>query len=83
MPARNHRATPSTVATELGNLGTRTDGRADNFARAINSVGTFDADGRGGQAPYDRLFLVHVPEPAGLALLGLGGVAPLRRRRCD
>jgi hypothetical protein len=133
----------STVATELGNLGTRAgDGRADNFARAINGagtavgevelyngedflrttavywgadgvpidlntlidpasgwtltyataisdtnwvsgVGTYDPDGPGGQDPYGRLFLIHVPEPSGFGLLGLAGFALLRRRgRC-
>jgi hypothetical protein len=47
----------------------------------IAGTGTFDPDGPGGQNPYDRLFLMHVPEPSGLVLLSLGGVAVLRRRR--
>ena len=47
----------------------------------ITGIASFDPDGPGGQAPYDRLFLIQVPEPGGLALLSLSGVMLLRRRR--
>lgn len=51
----------------------------------IGGEGKFDPDGPGGQAPYDRMYLIHVPatvpEPGGLALLALAGPAFLRRRR--
>jgi probable HAF family extracellular repeat protein len=43
----------------------------------IAGVGEFDPDGQGGQDPYQRLFLIHVPatavpEPATFALVALG-----------
>jgi hypothetical protein len=51
----------------------------------VSGVGTFDPDGAGGQAAYTRLFLLDissaVPEPTGLALLSLGGVAMVRGAR--
>jgi hypothetical protein len=47
----------------------------------IVGMGLFDPDGPGGAGSYDRLFLVQIPEPATLALLTLGGLAMLRRRR--
>ena len=54
----------------------------------IGGGGTFDPDGPGGQAAYERLFLMHVPataipEPATAVLFGVavGGVAMASRRR--
>jgi hypothetical protein len=47
----------------------------------IIGKGSFDPDGLGGADAYDRLFLLQIPEPASLALLALGGMALLRRRR--
>jgi hypothetical protein len=47
----------------------------------IAGIGTFDPDGPGGQRADPRGFLLHVPEPDGLAALSLGGLALLRRRR--
>ena len=38
-------------------------------------------DGFGGVAPANPLILHHIPEPGSLALLALGGIAMLRRRR--
>jgi probable HAF family extracellular repeat protein len=51
----------------------------------ITGVGVYDPDGPGGIAPADRAYLLDassiVPEPSALALLGLGGLTFLRRRR--
>ncbi|KKL84510.1 hypothetical protein LCGC14_1964030, partial [marine sediment metagenome] len=47
----------------------------------ISGVGVFDPDGAGGLDSYDRLFLVQIPEPATLCLLGAGACLPLLRRR--
>ena len=47
----------------------------------ITGIGSFDPDGAGPLPPYDRLFLMQVPEPATLSLLALGGLAVIRRRR--
>jgi hypothetical protein len=47
----------------------------------IGGIGTFDPDGPGGQQAYARLFVVQVPEPTTLSLLGVCGIALLRARR--
>jgi hypothetical protein len=43
----------------------------------IVGSGDFDPDGPGGQDAYQRLFLMHVPEPATVVLFGVGLVAML------
>ncbi len=45
----------------------------------IAGMGSFDPDGAGGLAAYDRLFLLQIPEPASLMLLAMGGQLILRR----
>jgi hypothetical protein len=47
----------------------------------IAGYGNYDPDGTGPLAAYDRLFIMQVPEPATLALVGLGAAATLLRRR--
>jgi hypothetical protein len=51
----------------------------------VSGLGTFDPDGPGGKDAYGRLFLLNissaVPEPAGLAMIGLAGAILARRRR--
>lgn len=50
----------------------------------VTGYGSFDPDGPGGQAAYDRLFLMQVPEPAAPAFLGailMSWVRGRRRRR--
>jgi probable HAF family extracellular repeat protein len=51
----------------------------------ITGAGTYDPDGPGGAAAVDRAYLLDasglVPEPGSLALLALGGLAILLRRR--
>ena len=54
----------------------------------ITGLGTFDPDGAGGDAPYDRMFLLNiqqVPEPSSslLALCGVVGISHLARRRAS
>jgi uncharacterized membrane protein len=46
-----------------------TEARAISDTGWIAGMGTFDADGPGPLAPYDRLFLLQVPEPATMAAL--------------
>ena len=50
----------------------------------VSGIGLFDPDGLGPLVAYGRTFLLDassvVPEPAGLALLSLGGIALLHRR---
>lgn len=72
------------------------DARGISDTNWVTGVGRFDPDGTGGQAPYDRMFLLDisqtarwhhrvlptaVPEPAGLSLVGIGSVALLSRRK--
>jgi hypothetical protein len=47
----------------------------------ITGLGRFDPDGGGPLAGYDRLFLVQVPEPGTVALLGIATMGLLLRRR--
>jgi hypothetical protein len=49
----------------------------------ISGVGSFDPDGAGGQSPYDRMFLVQIPEPGSLTLAAslVTGLLIRRRRR--
>jgi PEP-CTERM motif-containing protein len=49
----------------------------------IVGSGDFDPDGPGGQAAYQRLFLMHVPEPAMAVSFGIGliGIVAASRRR--
>ncbi len=48
---------------------------------AIRLGGPSDLSSAGGGAHFDNILLETVPEPGSLALLGLGGLAVLRRRR--
>jgi hypothetical protein len=56
------------------------------MANAISDTGwiageaKFDPDGSGPIVAYDRMFLMQVPEPGCLTLLGLGGLFMLRRQ---
>lgn len=47
----------------------------------IAGVGMFDPDGTGPVAAYGRSFLIQVPEPTALAVIGVGAVLIGRRRR--
>jgi hypothetical protein len=44
-------------------------------------LGFIRSSGSGGGDRFDLPTITVVPEPTGIALLGLGGVAALRRRR--
>ena len=86
---------PDGVALDLNTLIDPQSGWTLNVAQGLSNTGwivgtgTFDPDGPGGQAAYDRLFLlqlaVAVPEPGALASLTVAVSALSRRRRqaCD
>lgn len=63
------------LAVDLNTLIDPAGGWILHSAKAISDtgwvvgVGSFDPDGVGQQAPYDRLFLIQVPEPGSLILL--------------
>jgi hypothetical protein len=48
----------------------------------IAGIGTYDPDRPGGQAAYQRLFLIQVPEPICVFLLNLVLVVTRRRKAC-
>jgi hypothetical protein len=60
---------------------TLTAARGISDAGWISGIGSFDPDGGGSQAPYDRLFLLQIPEPGSLTLAGTVATAMLLRRR--
>jgi len=47
----------------------------------IAGVGMFDPDGAGPWVPYERLWVMQIPEPGAVTLLALGALALIRRRR--
>lgn len=47
----------------------------------VSGAGTYDPDGAGPLAAYDRTWTMQVPEPATLALLAFGAAAIIRRRQ--
>jgi hypothetical protein len=70
--------TPDNTVVDLNSLinpasgWTLTDATGISDTDWILGVGSFDPDGPGGQAAYNRLFLIQVPEPSSLVLLALG-----------
>jgi hypothetical protein len=46
----------------------------------ITGIGLYDPDGPGGDPSYQRLFLLHVPEPSATALALLALFMPFIRR---
>lgn len=64
---------------------TLTDARGISDTNWVTGMGSFDPDGSGPLAAYQRAFLFDassaIPEPAGLSLLALGPLALQRRRR--
>lgn len=52
-----------------------------SFARLTLITGNFLEGGAGGAPFYDDAFLEVVPEPSSLALIALGGISMLQRRR--
>jgi hypothetical protein len=47
----------------------------------IFGIGQYDPDGAGGQAAYDRAFILQVPEPSAMVLAAFGGVAAFALRQ--
>jgi hypothetical protein len=47
----------------------------------IGGLGAFDPDGPGGEEAYYRVYVMHIPEPSSMLLLGLGGTTLLRLHR--
>lgn len=75
-------------AIDLNSLIAPDSGWTLTGARAISpnglwvaGEGLYDPDGDGPLNPYDRLWLLEVPEPTTAALMSLGAIALARRRR--
>jgi hypothetical protein len=72
---------PDGTAVDLNSLIDPNSGWTLTSAIAISDTGwilgegVFDPDGTGGQASYQRLFLIQVPEPNSLFLLAIGALA--------
>jgi hypothetical protein len=75
------------VAVDLNTLIDPTSGwrliEADSITDSgyIAGVGMFDPDGTGPTAAYGRSFLIQVPEPTALAVVGVAALLVKRRRR--
>ncbi len=75
------------AVVDLNTLIDPSSGWVLEYARAISDtewvsgIGEYDPDGAGSADAYDRLFVMQIPEPATMALLSLGGLALIRRRR--
>jgi Protein of unknown function (DUF3466)/PEP-CTERM motif len=88
IPSSNHAVywNPDGTVVDLNSLISSTSGWTLTNATSISDtgwifgVGSFDPDGPGGQAAYNRLFIVQVPEPSSLLLISLGLICLATRK---
>jgi len=62
-------------------LGVGTAPAPDNTASAVVTLVRINPDNVGGSQVFDEFSVTLIPEPGSLALMGLGGLALIRRRR--